>query len=305
MKRLLLSLCLLLSFSAFSQSDTTATADSIPPKPVKKWKRSMETGLNVNQASFSGNWKGGGVNSIALGALFNGRALYETKKISFDNVLQLQYGFLKNEGQQYRKSNDKIFLESKLGYKLTSKWNVFASVNFLSQFSPGFEYRRDSNNVEEQFIISRFFAPAYLTGTMGMEYKPADYFWVRFGVGGFRKTFVTDTTIYRNVPENYGVPIGKKVRNEIAFVLVANFDKDIAKNLNLKIRFTTFSNYEDLAATDIRSDISLNAKVNKYINVSLSGIILYDQDQDYRTQYNQALALGLAYKFSEFPEKKK
>jgi len=33
-------------------------------------------GLNINQASFSDNWKGGGVNSVAFSVYLNGRADY-------------------------------------------------------------------------------------------------------------------------------------------------------------------------------------------------------------------------------------
>ena len=68
-----------------------------------KWKKSLDTGLNVNQASFSDNWTGGSVNSLALGTLFNGRALYEGKNFSFDNHLQSLYGFLKSGDQGFRK----------------------------------------------------------------------------------------------------------------------------------------------------------------------------------------------------------
>jgi hypothetical protein len=277
-----------------------AQSDSVR---VLRWKKSIESGLNLNQASFSNNWKGGGVNSIALGTYFSGRALYESNKISFDNNVQLQYGFLKNQYESIRKTTDRIFADSKFGYKLNKWWDAFVGVNFLSQFAPGYNYIEDSTGQRKE-LISQFFSPAYLTSTLGFEYKPVDYFWVRFGVGGFRQTFVLDTTIYHHVPQNYGVPIGKKVRNELAFVLTANFDKDIAKNINLKVRFMAFSNYEDMAATDLRTDILLTAKVNKLVNVNLSGVVLYDQDQDYKVQYSQSLALGVVYKFTQFEEKK-
>lgn len=296
MKKYFLTVLILINLSPlFAQ-----TKDSIQ----RKWKKSFETGLNVNQASFSDNWKGGGINSIALGTLFNGRVLYEGKNFSFDNNAQLLYGFLKNGQQSFRKTSDRIFLDSKFGYKLSPKWNAFMSINFLSQFAPGYNFTLDSTGKERKSLISQFLAPGFLTTSLGFEYKPVDYFWVRFGVGGFRQTFVLDTTIYREVPANYGVPIHKKVRNELAFVLTANFDKEIAKNLHLRILMTTFSNYENLAATDFRSDIVLTAKVNKFMNVNLSGTILYDQDQDYEVQYTQALALGLVYTFSQFDVKK-
>src|SRR6185312_5267041 len=94
-KHLLLTLFLLLVLKLSAQTDTTKKSTDSTAKPPKFWKRQAEFGLNMNQASFSNNWKGGGVNAIALGTLFNGRALYEKKKISFDHTVQLLYGFQK------------------------------------------------------------------------------------------------------------------------------------------------------------------------------------------------------------------
>lgn len=280
----------------FSATAFAAPTDSLK---VSYWKTDMQTGANLNQASFSSNWKGGGVNSIAVGLFFNGHANYENTRLSFNNDLQLQYGFLKNDGQSLRKNADRIFLDSKLGYKISPHWNLFASTNFASQFDKGYEYKKDANTGEEKsYLISRFFAPAYLTNSIGFECKPVSYFWLRFGTGTLRQTFVTDTTLYRNVPKNYGVAVGSKVRNEIAFQFIASFDKDIAKNMNLKVRYAAFANYETLRAIDNRLDVMLAAKINKFVSVNLSGTVLYDEDMDYKIQTSQTLAIGLLYSIS-------
>jgi len=298
MRKLILLVLIVLAQNVIAQTDFSNQDSTASP-----WKKSIETGININQSSFSPNWKGGGVNSIAIGSLLDGRILYESSKLSFDNVLQLQYGMVKNGNTIYRKTSDKIFLDSKLGYRISNSWNAFVSVNFLSQFAQGFRVATDSLDREYQELISRFMSPGYLTASMGMEYKPVDYFWLRFGVGSFRNTFVLDTTLYKNVPQNYGVPIGKKVRQELAFMFTANFDKDIAKNVHLYTRYVMFANYENLKAIDSRLDLTLSAKVNRYINVNLTTTALYDQDQDYSIQYTQMLSLGLLYRFSEFDPK--
>ncbi|HYG37875.1 MAG TPA: DUF3078 domain-containing protein [Cytophagales bacterium] len=281
----------LITFLIYAQTDTTSN-----------WKRSFSSGLNFNQASFSDNWKGGGVNSIALGSFLNARANYESEELTFSNELDLLYGIQKNKDQSARKTTDRIFFDSKLGYKLSPVWSAFVSVNFLSQFDLGYRYT-DSLGEERRALISKFFSPAYLTSSLGFEYKPKEYFWMRFGVGTFRQTFVGDKNIYRDEPLNYGVPIGKRVRNELALQYIANLDKDIAQNLNLKARFTAFANYETLDAIDTRLDVILTAKINKFVNVNLTGTALYDQDMDYKIQYSQSLALGILYNFSEFPVK--
>lgn len=273
-------------------------------KDTTYWKNSIQTGLNFNQSSFSGNWKAGGVNSVALGAFFNGKFNYSKNKMLFDNEIQLQYGVVKNDGQSTRKNIDRIFIDSKLGYGISKSWNLFYSINFLSQFDIGNNYGTDATGKETQTIISRFMSPAYLTQSLGVEYKPVDFFSLRFGTGTLRQTFVTDLELYKTEPKNYGVPIGKTLRNEMAFQFIANFDKDVLPNLNLKARALIFSNYEDLAATDVRFDANLTAKINKWVNVNLSGVLLYDQDMDTKIQYSQTLALGFLYTFANFVETK-
>lgn len=281
---------------------TDATFSHAQTDTISSWTRSIQTGINLNQASFSNNWKGGGVNSIAVGLLLNARANYETENTSFVNEVQLLYGVVNNEGQSLRKTSDRIFLDSKYGYKFSSKWNAFFSLNFQSQFGKGFKYSEDVLGREVETLISTFMAPGYLTSSLGIEYKPVTYFWMRFGLGTLRQTFVLDENLYLTEPSNYGVEIGNQVRNEVAFQFIADFNKDIAENLNLQTRFTAFGNYHTLHAIDTRIDVLLTAAVNKFINVNFSGTILYDEDMDTEIQYSQGLSLGISFSFSEFPE---
>jgi hypothetical protein len=61
---------------------------------------------------------------------------------------------------------------------------------------------------------------------------------------------------------------------------VANYDHDIASNISLNFRYQLFATYRDLAATDHRLDLTITGKINKVVNANLSGVVLYDQDQD-------------------------
>jgi hypothetical protein len=146
-------------------------------------------------------------------------------------------------------------------------------------------------------------APAFLTFAYGFEYKPVEYFYLRLSPFAPRFTFVTDKTLYLTVPDNYGVPIGKTLRQEwLAFQLQSEYNRDIAENLNLKARYLLFANLQTLALNSIdhRLDMSVTAKVTKYINVNLTGILLYDRDQSSDVQLSQSLAIGLAYTLNRF-----
>lgn len=303
MKRLLPVLFFALStITIYAQAPADSVAkDSTIKAVTKRWKTTAEFGLNFGAANFSNNWKGGGVSNYALGSLFNATAKYTDRDSAFiwDNVLNLQYGIMRNKGQSMRKSNDLIFFDSKLAYRFHKNWSAFAGVNFLSQFAFGYTYGTDPSGAETRTKQSTFMAPGYLTESVGIEYKPISYFSARLGIGAMRQTFVLDQSIYNSVDTvRYGVPVGDRLRNEIGFQFLVNFDKDLHKNINLKARYLGFYNYSDLSLNriDHRFDIIFTAKVTKFINVNLNTIFLYDFDQIDEWQHSQAFALGILYK---------
>jgi hypothetical protein len=260
------------------------------------WKTSYNIGLNFNQSAFSDNWRAGGVSSIALGSLFLGKANHVRHRLTFDNLLDLQYGVVNTRGLGTRKTNDRILFDSKVGRILTDRWNLFTSLNFLTQFARGYDHVVNDVGQDDRRLISNFLAPAFLTSSWGAEFRPREYFQFRISPFSPRITIVTDPNVSPNVPRNYGVPVGKRVRYEwLAAQVFANYDRQIKENLSLKWRYMMFANYDKLLLREIdhRMDLTFNAKITRFLNVSLAGIILYDRDQDVRVQYSQTLGLGL------------
>lgn len=269
------------------------------------WKKAFQGSLNLNQASFSDNWTAGGVNSIGFNTLINYKANYLKGKKSWDNEIDLLFGFLNNDGQGYRKNNDRIYLDTKYGHALSSKWNMFVSLNILSQFAKGYKYEKDSLDRDVSVLVSEFMAPGFFTASWGFEYVPKPYFKIRLSPFAPRFTVVKNKELYQNVDNNYGVEIGKTARWEwLAFQLMADFDKDLNENINLKFRYMLYANLENLDVDEIdhRLDAILSIKAAKYLNVSLSGILVYDYDQDTDIQLSQALSIGLAYTFKNYTE---
>lgn len=264
---------------------------------INYWKTKATVGINANQASFSNNWKGGGVNSIAIGGLVNYKAEYSKESYSYTTELIMQYGKVKNKDQLQKKTNDRIYWDNKAAVQLSKNWYFFASLSFESQFDKGFSYSKDSKGNEKANLLSKFMSPGYLTESLGFEYKPSKTFSTRIGTGTARQTFVLDTTIYKTNAKNFGVPIGDKLKNELAFQIVSNFEKEVVKNTILKAKYNMFIPYDDFNSIDHRLDVVVTAKVNKFMNVSLTGVVLYDKDMDLKVQSSQALALGLSFAF--------
>ena len=263
---------------------------------VNYWKVNSTFGININQAAFSDNWSGGGVNSLALGGQFNYYAGYNKDRINYSTQIDLVYGKLKNKGQLERKTNDRLFIDNTAAVQISKFWYFFGSLSFETQFDIGYVYAKDAVGNETRSAISNFMAPGYFTESVGFEYKPVTYFSLRLGTGTARQTFMLDSTLYKNNPKNFGVPIGKTFRNELAFQVVANLDRDIATNLNLKSRYLLFAAYEKINRVDQRLDVTLTAKVNRFINVTVNGAALYDDDFSNYVQASQALSLGIIYK---------
>ena len=164
--------------------------------------------------------------------------------------------------------------------------------------------------MEQEILISDFLAPAYITPPWGVEYHPVDYFTVRLSPFSPRVTIVKD-------PERFIPAVDPRnlmaLRHQTKHGMSgwpshssADFNKDIATNLNLKWRYVMFANYEtlELKTIDHRLELMLNAKVNRFITVGLGGILLYDFDQDSGAQLSQVFNLGFALSYQNFEEPK-
>lgn len=292
MKRLMIFLFCCSSLPLFAQE---TAVDAQPATDAKPWKTKLEIGLNFNQSFFTENWNGGGVSSFAFGSLIKGNAHYTKGSLSWTNDLQLQYGIQRNKGQSQRKMNDLLFVDSKVGYRFTDKLDAFGAVNFMSQFAPGYKFGADSNGIETRTTLSNFLSPGYLTEALGIRYQPVPYFWVRLGFIAMRQTFVMDENLYLVIPENYGVPVGKNLKNDLGFQWMADLDKNLAENLNFKLRYISFGEYANLSNTNHRVDLVLTAKITKYINTNFTAVMLYDRNQDKAVQWSETLALGLLF----------
>jgi hypothetical protein len=79
--------------------------------------------------------------------------------------------------------------------------------------------------------------------------------------------------------------------------MVSTINKDIAQNMNLQARYALFIPYNNFSHTTHRLDATLAARVNRLINVTLNGTLLYDITTNQSVQASQGLALGLVYRF--------
>ncbi len=273
------------------------------PKEVKKdtsyWKKKTQYGANFSNAGFS-NWSPGGQNATGFTVFFNTKREYAKAKTTWVNDLQMQYGLLDN-GNGFRKSIDRLFFDSKVGYKISPTWSLVGVFNFQSQFTSGYKY---GDVPAKDIKISNFLSPAYITESIGFEWRPKPFFSMVASPGAIRQTIVTDNGVREKdattgaLKPAYGVRVGSKFRNDFALIqIVSNFDRDIAKNINLKLRHQVFINANSLEHIDNRIDAKIAAKINKYFSATFDLILLYDDDQSNKIQQARNLGLGFLYTF--------
>ena len=122
-----------------------------PEAEKKYWDESLKTNIKFGQTSLT-NWAAGGDNTVTLQAFIDGNANYKKNDLFWNNRLQLDYGFVYASSKPIlQKSDDRIYFESKFGYKNAQMRNFSFSANydFKSQFSTGYDYKTPDNLKDE------------------------------------------------------------------------------------------------------------------------------------------------------------
>lgn len=262
------------------------------------WKISGENTFLLNQTSFT-NWASGGINSFAGNIVLNYDFNYKNDKWSWDNKALGSYGQTFQKETDWRKNDDRLELNSLLGYEAAEYWMYTFFLNFKTQFAPGYDY---ISNTEKR-KISDFIAPAYLNFGPGFAYKKDDNFKVNISPAAARFVFVTIDSL----APNYSIDPGKNSRFEFGASLDAYYKTDIMENVSFENTLRLYSNYLDKPQNvDVDYTANVFMKVNEYITVNAGVQLIYDdniliQKSDGRKepalQVKQILGAGFTYKF--------
>lgn len=292
MKKFFSTILALIAFSAFAQNE----ADT-----VKHWKVTGVGSLTINQASFA-NWSAGGENSISGTALLKLFANYTKGNFSWNNTLNLKYGMLKNESESLKKNDDLIDLNTQLNHKFAKNWSSSGLINLTTQFANGYNYPDDSN------IVSKFFAPAYLTIAPGISYKPTDYFSILITPVTMKGTFVLDQGLadlgafgvdaakYDSIGGEWvKTEDGKNSKIKLGAFVEFYFKKKLKEDLAYESKLNLFYNYlqdnnipEGIAPIDFNWQNYFLYKISKVFSASLFFHLAYMPGDVFITRTNVA-----------------
>ena len=282
--------------TTFAQDDK-AKADS-----TIGWSYPSLINITASQVSFS-NWSAGGENSYSINGLTALNADYKGEVSIWENDLVIGYGIMQQGNKEIRKTDDKLELSSKLGYKALKNWYYSALAQFKTQFTEGFSYDDDAGTKTK---LSQFMSPGYLNLSIGMTYKPSKVFSMFAGPVSGKSTFVMDDSL--STAGAFGVDPGKKIRNEFGGTVKFEIVKDLVKNVNLSTKAEFFSNYAEKPENiDIDWQLLIALKINKWLSTNIHLHAIYDDDIKGtdengeeigpQLQFKEVFGIGLNFKF--------
>lgn len=249
------------------------------------WAPDIKVGLNLSQISLN-NWSKGGSNSLTWVLFTNSGLNYYTKNWTFRNKLDVSYGRTKIGGENFRTNDNEVFLENVLSKKIGWAVNPYISNTIRTSLTTGYSY---DNDVPEK--VADFFDPGYVTQGMGFTYDKLASFKTRFGFA-VQETF---TNKYRKYSDDTTTAKKEAFKVETGLESVTNMDLKIVENIYAKSSLRFFTRFESLNVWDVRWDNSIIAKVNEFINVNFTFLLIYEKQESPKTQTKQTLQLGIVY----------
>lgn len=244
----------------------------VPDSLIKKWKSGGNYILTIGQGSLS-NWAAGGDQfSFTINTILQLYSYYRKDRNSWDNTLDIFFGYINTTSLGSRKNDDRFDLISKYGYSLNKKLNLATLFNIRSQFIRGYTY---PNNVKR--FASTFMSPGYIVFSQGLDFKPKKNLSIFFSPLTARWVIVTDPELSRR--GEYGVLPGTNSISQLGAFGTLTFEKNFTKKVLYKTRVDLFTNYKtkpkniDVFVTNV-----LTAKFGKTLALNWNLDWIYDDD---------------------------
>ncbi len=287
---------------------------------VKHWRFTGLVGLNASQTQFW-NWAAGGNNNVTGVVYANLTLSYKKDNIAWDSNLDTELGELYSSDltPSWRKSNDKLYLTSKFGYKLATSWYLSVLGSHKTQYAPGYEYA--NNDAGDKTLISKWASPSYTDLSLGLDFMPNDIFSVYVSPLAGRLTYCRDSILR----DRYGLPEKENIMGDLyrpagsaalGLSIKGSVNYTRIKNLKIISTVTLFTPYtskkQHFGNFDIDWDLAISYNFLKCLSVSLmTSMKYYDQvmiagkpgpdgtpgEPKARVQFKEVVGLGIGYSF--------
>lgn len=280
------------------------------------WFTSADLALGFNQTGLF-SWAAGGYSTLSLATGADLKANYAKNLSSWNNRLQLDYGFLwsADKANLLQKSKDRIYLESKWTHKTSneSKWRYTAEFDFRTQFTDSYDSYTQNEETKkwEGKLKSSLLAPANITVSLGMDWEPTDWFNVTLSplTGGIvictvpelRKAY--GMKVNTNNDEPYGT-VFHSTLFQIGAQIKTNFKVSINDKFKYETQLVLFTDYLDKPFVNNRVnwDNKIRWQVAKHIAIGFDTWLIYDPivliDGKNKVQFKEFLTVDFNLGFS-------
>jgi hypothetical protein len=259
--------------------------------------------LNFSQAAYKDWEEGGGNSSLAFTAGLGGLASRRGEHWIQAHEIRLAFGLIDQEGQEVRKAEDQILLNSSVRYEGDGFFRLFnptIAADLRTQFAKGFDYTGNPfggegddarADLEPPVQTSAFFSPAFITESIGLTYEPLQSFTIR--LGGAAKQTIVHNPDFRVL---YGLEEENLVRVEAGAELASSYDRSLTENIRYRSDlnvFFSFNQTED--PPDARWDNTINMKINDWLSTDLRFVALFDKDITNAIQLKETISVGVSF----------
>ena len=246
----------------------------VPVEPPRYWTNGIMNQVGFSQLSLT-NWAEGGSGTISMNAFVDMHANYARGNMIWENRAQFSYGFIQSFEDGYKKGDDKIWLNSKWGYRAVNDLYLSALFNFRTQFSNGFDILgKDEEGRQIKSLSSRFMAPGYVSLGLGVDYKPNNMVSVNFAPLTGNMVIVEDERLrskYGNDPDEY-------IRYEFGAQLKTELKLEF-KNWKLQTSLILFSDFLNKPENiQVNWDVNAGLVLNKYLSATIRTYLIYDDN---------------------------
>jgi hypothetical protein len=257
-----------------------------PDSIYNVWLPSIVGGLNFSHISFS-NWTKGGTNSFTWSLKGDFEIKYQNESLTFRSTLNSIYGRTKLSGNEFRTNENDIYLDKVISFHANWKVDPYISNSIQTQITTGYEYKDD-----KAIKVADFFDPGIITQSFGFTYDKFSDIHTRLGLA-LQETI---TRKYRKYSDDEETPFKEETyKFETGLESVTNAKFQLDHNIIAESRLRLFTRFEDIDVWDLRWDNICKAKLNSWLNVSLTFNLVFKKSESHKVQMKESWEMGVMY----------
>lgn len=256
----------------------------------KYWTYCSDVILSFGQGYITKNWSSGGENSLSILADLKYFLNYKKENLGWENSFRYRLGALKSGNENLSKNEDKIEIQSKVGIKAFRHWN------YATQFDMNTALFKTYNYPKRDEVIASFLTPGNFTLSLGLDYKPKSNISLYLSPIAGQWIYVRDTN--RIDPSRFGLEEGKKFKGDAGAKVELKNNHELFKFLKVDNHLILFSSYyEQPERLTVDWRLSLDFKINYFMQTSVYANAVYDQTYSKKIQLKQTLNIGVHFRF--------